>query len=101
MSIQLSEFQRVNGGDDDLLPMYVTKKEPNIVSKKSLFLSLIGVMCFFVTCIGLINFSRNTSVLESQINDDYFNTNHFSGENSNGRNFNGENFNGENFNGGN
>ena len=29
MSIQLSEFQRVNGGDDDLLPMYVTKKEPN------------------------------------------------------------------------
>ena len=96
MSIQLSEFQRVNGGDDDLLPMYVTKKEPNIVSKKSLFLSLIGAICFFVTCIGLTNFSINTTVLKSQINDDYFNTNHF-----NGIRFNGENFNGENFNGGN
>jgi hypothetical protein len=91
MSIQLSEFQRVNGGDDDLLPMYVTKKEPNIVSKKSLFLSLIGAICFFVTCIGLTNFSINTTVLKSQINDDYFNSINF-----NSRNFNGENFNGGN-----
>jgi hypothetical protein len=86
MSIQLTEFKRVNGGDDDLLPLYVSKKEPNFVNKKSLFLSLIGVLCFFVTFIGVSNFSKNTTVINPQINDDYFNTNHFTKIHFNGGN---------------
>ena len=28
MNTRLTEFQRVNGGEDDLLPLYITK-EPN------------------------------------------------------------------------
>jgi hypothetical protein len=86
MSVQLSEFKRVNGCDDNLLPVYLCEKEPNIVNKKSLFLSLMGALCFFVTFIGVLNFSKNTTIINSQINDDYFNTNHFTKIHFNGGN---------------
>ena len=73
MSIPLSDFQRVNGGDDDLLPLYILKNQPNIVGKRTIFLSLLGVLCFFITCIGISNFLKNTSLLNSQLgDDDYF-----------------------------
>jgi hypothetical protein len=73
MSIPLADFQRVNGGDDDLLPLYTLKNQPNIVGKRTIFLSLLGVLCFFITCIGISNFFKNTSLLNSQLgDDDYF-----------------------------
>ena len=56
MIIPLADFQRVNGGNDDLLPLYTLKNQPNIVGKRTIFLSLLGVLCFFITCIDTNNY---------------------------------------------
>ena len=71
MSIQLSDFQRVNGGGDDLLPLYVQKnQEPKIINKKTIFLYGLGLFLFCITTICVRNFSNNTSLIKSQLHDD-------------------------------
>ena len=71
MSIQLSDFQRVNGGDDDLLPLYVQKnQEPKIINKRSIFCYSLGMMTIFIVCICIKNFINNTTLIKSQLRDD-------------------------------
>jgi hypothetical protein len=76
MSVQLSEFQRVNGGNDDLLPLYIQKnQEPKIISKGTIFLYSLCMMTFLLTGICIKNFINNTTIIYSQLrNDDLYYT---------------------------
>jgi hypothetical protein len=56
----MTEFQRVNGGNDDLLPVYI---EPKIIGKRSLFFYSLGILSFFITCIWIFNFFQNNKWL--------------------------------------
>jgi hypothetical protein len=78
MNINLSEFQRVNGSKDDLLPLYITNEtnetnEPNknIISKRTATFITIGLICFLVTSVSIYDFiqSRNiTHILTDDCN---------------------------------
>jgi hypothetical protein len=71
MSIQLSEFQLANGGDDDLLPLYIQKnQDTKIIGKRTIFLFSMGLFILGVTYICVRNFIINTSLISSQLNED-------------------------------
>lgn len=71
MSIQMSEFQHINGGNDDLLPLYIQKiQEPKIISRRSIFCYSLGMMTIFIVCICIKNFINNSSLIKSQLRDD-------------------------------
>jgi hypothetical protein len=53
MILKLTEFQRVNGAEDDLLPLYVDTK---IITRKTIFLYVISILSFCITCIIINNF---------------------------------------------
>jgi hypothetical protein len=63
MNTRLTEFQRVNGDEDNLLPLYITNetKEPNknIISKRTATLITIGLLCFFVTSVSIYDFIQS------------------------------------------
>lgn len=63
MNINLSEFQRVNGSKDDLLPLYITNEtkesNKNIISKRSATLITIGLICFLVTSVSIYDFIQS------------------------------------------
>lgn len=71
----LSDFENVNE-DPNSLPLYVTKQEPNIINKKTIFIASLGFCCFVITTVGIINFLQNISTrshnMSSQLYDDYF-----------------------------
>lgn len=52
MILKLSDFQRVNGGEDDL-PLYV---DANIITKVTVFLYFISILGFCITFIIVNNF---------------------------------------------
>jgi len=53
MNVNMTEFQRVNGGTDDLLPLYI---EPKIIGKRTIFLYSLGILSFFITCMLIFSF---------------------------------------------
>ena len=57
----MTEFQRVNGGTDDLLPLYI---EPKIIGKRTIFLYSLGILSFFITCILIFNFYKSERFLK-------------------------------------
>ena len=60
MNTRLTEFQRVNGGEDDLLPLYITNEtNKNIISKRRATLITIGLICFFVTSVSIYDFIQS------------------------------------------
>jgi hypothetical protein len=55
----LSEFQRVNGGEDDLLPLYLAKEtNNNIISKRASIFITIVLICFLITSISMYEFLK-------------------------------------------
>ena len=71
MSIQLTEFQRANCGEDELLPLYIQKnQEPKIISRRSIFCYSLGMMTIFIVCICIKNLINNSSLIKSQLRDD-------------------------------
>lgn len=52
MILKLSDFQRVNGGEDDL-PLYVDTKT---ITRRTVFLYVIGILSFCITFIIVNNF---------------------------------------------
>ena len=69
MNTRLTEFQRVNGDEDNLLPLYITNetkepKEPNknIISKRTATLITIGLLCFFVTSVSIYDFIQSRNI---------------------------------------
>jgi hypothetical protein len=61
MNVNMTEFQRVNGGTDDLLPLYV---EPKIIGKRTIFLYSLGILSFFITCILIFSFYKSAKFLK-------------------------------------
>lgn len=60
MNTQLTEFQRVNGDEETLLPLYITNETKNvnktIVSKRCATLLTIGLICFLITSVSIYDF---------------------------------------------
>ena len=63
MNTRLTEFQRVNGSEDDLLPLYSTnetnKTNKNIISKRTATFITIGLICFLVTSVSIYDFIQS------------------------------------------
>ena len=57
MILKLSDFQRVNGGEDDL-PLYVDTKT---ITRRTVFLYVIGILSFCITFIIVNNFVYNNA----------------------------------------
>ena len=63
MNTRLTEFQRVNGSEDDLLPLYITNEtNKNIISKRRATLITIGLICFFVTSVSIYDFIQSRNI---------------------------------------
>ena len=63
MNTVLTEFQRVNGYEDNLLPLYIINEtnetNKNIISKRRATLITIGLICFFVTSVSIYDFIQS------------------------------------------
>ena len=63
MNTALTEFKRVNGSEDNLLPLYITKetKEPNknIISTRTATFITLGLICFFITSVSIYDFIQS------------------------------------------
>ena len=72
MNIPLTDFQRTNTNinDEDILPLYVKQNGTNITSNKKIIFSILGIVCFFISYIGLYNMSKPKSLFTSIIDDD-------------------------------
>lgn len=70
MNIHLTEFQRVNINGEDILPLYVKQNGTSITSNKKIIFSFLGIVCFFISYIGLYNMSKPKSLFTSIIDDD-------------------------------
>jgi hypothetical protein len=68
MNTHLTDFQRVNGGEDDFLPLYNITKEPNetnknIISKRTATLIITGLICFLVTSVSIYDFIQSRNII--------------------------------------
>ena len=70
MNIPLTDFQRTNTNDEDILPLYVKQNDTNIISNKKIMFSVVGIICFFISYIGLYNLSKPKPLFTSIIDDD-------------------------------
>ena len=66
MNTRLTEFQRVNGDEDNLLPLYITKEtnetketNKNIISTRTATLITMGLICFLVTSVSIYDFIQS------------------------------------------
>ena len=60
MNTVLTEFQRVNGYEDNLLPLYITKEtNKNIISTRTATLITIGLICFLITSVSIYDFIQS------------------------------------------
>jgi hypothetical protein len=64
MNKYLTEFQRVNGYEDVLLPLYVAKEtNKNIISYRTATLITIGLICFLITSVSIYDFLKSRNML--------------------------------------
>jgi hypothetical protein len=64
MNTPLTEFQRVNGGEDDLLPLYIAKEaNKNIISKRTATLIITGLICFLITSVSIYDFLKGRNII--------------------------------------
>ena len=72
MNIPLTDFQRTNtnANDEDILPLYVKQNGINITSNKKIIFSVVGIVCFFISYIGLYNLINIKPLFIAQIDDD-------------------------------
>jgi hypothetical protein len=60
MDKPLTEFQRINGDEDNLLPLYVTKEtNKNIITTRTATFITIGLICFFITSVSIYDFIQS------------------------------------------
>lgn len=60
MNTRLTEFQRVNWSEDDLLPLYITNEtNKNIISTRTATLITIGIICFLITSVSIYDFIQS------------------------------------------
>ena len=72
MNIPLTDFQRTNtnANDEDILPLYVKQNGINITSNKKIIFSVVGIVCFFISYIGLYKLINIKPLFIAQIDDD-------------------------------
>jgi hypothetical protein len=64
MNKHLIEFQRVNGDEDKLLPLHITKTtNKNILSYRTATLITIGLICFLITSVLIYDFIQSRKML--------------------------------------
>ena len=70
MTTPLTEFQRVNGDDDNLLPLYITNEtNKNIISKRRATFITVGLICFLVTSVSIYDFIQSRKIQYSLTHD--------------------------------
>ena len=63
MNTVLTEFQRVNGSEDNLLPLYVTKEtNKNIITTRTATFITVGLICFVVTSVSIYDFIQSRKI---------------------------------------
>ena len=63
MNTNLSEFQRVNGEAETLLPLYVENEtNKNIISKRTATFITVGLICFLITSVSIYDFIQSRSM---------------------------------------
>ena len=66
MNKHLTEFQRVNGYEDVLLPLYITNEtketNKNIISYRTATLITIGLICFLITSVSIYDFLKSRNI---------------------------------------
>ena len=66
MNTPLTEFQRVNGDENTLLPLYNITKETNkniIISKRTATLIITGLICFLITSVSIYDFLKGRNII--------------------------------------
>jgi len=65
MNTHLTDFQRVNGDEESLLPLYNITKETNknIISKRTATFISIGLICFLVTSVSIYDFIQSRNII--------------------------------------
>jgi len=65
MNTPLTEFQRVNGDENALLPLYNITKEANknIISKRTATLIITGLICFLITSVSIYDFLKGRNII--------------------------------------
>ena len=73
MNTRLTEFQRVNGDEDNLLPLYITNEtnetNKNIISTRTATFIAVGLICFLVTSVSIYDFIQSRK-MPHILNDD-------------------------------
>lgn len=66
MNTTLTEFKRVNGSEDNLLPLYIKNEtnetNKNIISKRTATFITIGLICFLVTSVSIYDFIQSRNI---------------------------------------
>ena len=66
MNKHLTEFQRVNGYEDNLLTLYITNEtketNKNIISYRTATLITIGLICFLITSVSIYDFLKSRKI---------------------------------------
>ena len=66
MNTHLIDFQHVNGDEDNLLPLYITKEtkeiNKNIISKRTATLITVGLLCFLITSVSIYDFIQSRKI---------------------------------------
>ncbi len=64
MNTPLTEFQRVNGDENALLPLYIVKEaNKNIISKRTATLIITGLICFLITSVSIYDFLKGRNII--------------------------------------
>jgi len=64
MNTPLTEFQRVNGDENTLLPLYIVKEaNKNIISKRTATLIITGLICFLITSVSIYDFLKGRNII--------------------------------------
>jgi hypothetical protein len=68
MNKHLTEFQRVNGYEDDFSPLYNITNETketnkNIINKRTATLIITGLICFLITSVSIYDFLKNRNII--------------------------------------
>ena len=70
MNTNLSEFQRVNGEAETLLPLYVENEtNKNIISKRTATFITVGLICFLITSVSIYDFIKSRNIPHILTND--------------------------------
>ena len=66
MNTHLIEFQRVNGDEDALLPLYITNEiketNKNMISYRNSTIITIWLICFLITSVSIYDFLKSRNI---------------------------------------